>query len=124
MGIVWPPLVHAGKVICNDKYSNKSRSVIALGMLQLREINQMERAMCQYLEGSPVMLKEFDHTLLFFLFVSPPAICCYFLSTPPTTMSVSKRQPHFSSTLKGRVGPETRCHAPNVFGTVDMEKVS
>ncbi|KAI6014232.1 hypothetical protein BKA83DRAFT_4465872 [Pisolithus microcarpus] len=33
----------ASKVICNDTCSNKSWSVVARGMFQLQEINQMER---------------------------------------------------------------------------------
>ncbi|KIO13908.1 hypothetical protein M404DRAFT_449953 [Pisolithus tinctorius Marx 270] len=40
----------ASKVICDDTYSNKSWGIVAQGMFQLREINQMEREMCQYLE--------------------------------------------------------------------------
>jgi hypothetical protein len=48
----------ASEVICDNTYSNKSWSIIAQGMFQLWEINQMEREMCQYLEcrsrpGSP-----------------------------------------------------------------------
>jgi hypothetical protein len=40
----------ASKVICDDTYSNKSWSIVAQGMFSLREINQMEREMCSYLE--------------------------------------------------------------------------
>jgi len=40
----------ASKVICDDTYSNKSWSIVAQGMFNLREINQMEREMCSYLE--------------------------------------------------------------------------
>ncbi|KAJ7764075.1 hypothetical protein B0H14DRAFT_3895433 [Mycena olivaceomarginata] len=39
----------ASKVIC-DTYSNKSWSIVAQGMFTLREINQMEREMCNYLD--------------------------------------------------------------------------
>ncbi|KAG1869335.1 hypothetical protein DFJ58DRAFT_631955, partial [Suillus subalutaceus] len=39
----------ASKVICDDTYSNKSWSIVVQGMFQLREINQMEHKMCQYL---------------------------------------------------------------------------
>jgi hypothetical protein len=46
----------ASEVICDDTYSNKSWSIVGQGMLQLREINQMERMMCQYL---PVPLVEY-----------------------------------------------------------------
>ncbi|KAI5986857.1 hypothetical protein EDD15DRAFT_2199916 [Pisolithus albus] len=54
----------ASKVICDDTYSNKSWSIVAQGMFQLREINQMEREMCQYLEWElnvdPLTLSEFE----------------------------------------------------------------
>ncbi|KAI6007711.1 hypothetical protein F5J12DRAFT_905565 [Pisolithus orientalis] len=54
----------ASKVICDDTYSNKSWGIVAQGMFQLREINQMEREMCQYLEWElnvdPSTLCEFE----------------------------------------------------------------
>ncbi|KAG9119325.1 hypothetical protein FRC07_005696, partial [Ceratobasidium sp. 392] len=40
----------ASKVICDNTYSNKSCCVVGQGMFTLREINQMEREMCGYLE--------------------------------------------------------------------------
>ncbi|KAJ7182002.1 hypothetical protein C8R46DRAFT_1068908 [Mycena filopes] len=40
----------ASKVICDDTYSNKSWSIVAQRMFTLREINQMEREMCSYLD--------------------------------------------------------------------------
>jgi hypothetical protein len=40
----------ASKVICDDTYSNKSWCVVGQGMFSLREINQMEREMCGYLD--------------------------------------------------------------------------
>ena len=40
----------ASKVVCDDTYSNKSWAVVGQGMFALREINQMEREMCAYLE--------------------------------------------------------------------------
>jgi hypothetical protein len=40
----------SSKVMCDDTYSNKSRSVVTQGMFNLREINQIEREMCNYLE--------------------------------------------------------------------------
>ncbi|KZT72316.1 hypothetical protein DAEQUDRAFT_763048 [Daedalea quercina L-15889] len=54
----------ASKVICDDTYSNKSWSIVGQGMFALREINQMEREMCSYLEWQlniePGALKEFE----------------------------------------------------------------
>ena len=54
----------ASKVICDDTYSNKSWSIVGQGMFALREINQMEREMCSYLEWQlnvdPAELKEFE----------------------------------------------------------------
>ena len=38
------------KVICDDTYFNKFWSIISQGMFALREINQIERKMCSYLE--------------------------------------------------------------------------
>lgn len=40
----------ASKVMCDDTYSNKSWSVVAQGMFTVREVNQMEREFCSYLE--------------------------------------------------------------------------
>ncbi|KAJ4482204.1 hypothetical protein J3R30DRAFT_3699623 [Lentinula aciculospora] len=40
----------ASKVMCDDTYSNKSWSVVAQGMFTVREVNQMEREMCGYLD--------------------------------------------------------------------------
>ncbi|KAI9062359.1 cyclin-like protein [Trametes sanguinea] len=54
----------ASKVICDDTYSNKSWSIVGQGMFALREINQMEREMCSYLEWQlnidPDALREFE----------------------------------------------------------------
>lgn len=54
----------ASKVICDDTYSNKSWSIVGQAMFALREINQMEREMCSYLEWQlniePDALKEFE----------------------------------------------------------------
>ncbi|KAH9834019.1 cyclin-like protein [Rhodofomes roseus] len=54
----------ASKVICDDTYSNKSWSIVGQGMFALREVNQMEREMCSYLEWQlniePGALKEFE----------------------------------------------------------------
>jgi hypothetical protein len=36
--------------MCDDTYPNKSSPVVAQGMFNLREINQMEREICNYLE--------------------------------------------------------------------------
>jgi hypothetical protein len=40
----------ASKIICDDTYSNKSWCIVGQGMFALRQINQMERGMCSYLE--------------------------------------------------------------------------
>lgn len=42
----------ASKVMCDDTYSNKSWSVVAQGMFTVREVNQMEREFCGYLDFS------------------------------------------------------------------------
>ena len=84
----------ASKVICDDTYSNKSWSIVAQGMFQLREINQMEREMCQYLEWElnvdPVTLREFEE-MVKKDFVGPGPYPTYILpsssktSPPPST---------------------------------------
>jgi hypothetical protein len=55
----------ASKVICDDTYSNKSWCIVGQGMFALREINQMEREMCAYLEWQlnvePKALKTFEN---------------------------------------------------------------
>jgi len=54
--IIWPyglfisAFMIASKVIFDNIYSNKSWSIIGRGMLQLRDVNRMEREMCQYLD--------------------------------------------------------------------------
>ncbi|KAF8526048.1 hypothetical protein BU17DRAFT_74392 [Hysterangium stoloniferum] len=57
----------ASKVVCDDTYSNKSWTVVGQGMFSLREINQMEREMCGYLEWvlnvDPKELVEFEETV-------------------------------------------------------------
>src|SRR5882762_11152189 len=54
----------ASKVICDDTYSNKSWCIVGQGMFALREINQMEREMCSYLEWQlnvdPSTLRDFE----------------------------------------------------------------
>ncbi|KAF6751050.1 hypothetical protein DFP72DRAFT_909176 [Ephemerocybe angulata] len=40
----------ASKVICDDTYSNKSWSIATQKMFNLREVNQMERELCNYLD--------------------------------------------------------------------------
>jgi len=54
----------ASKIICDDTYSNKSWCIVGQGMFALREINQMEREMCSYLEWQlnvdPTTLRDFQ----------------------------------------------------------------
>jgi hypothetical protein len=40
----------ASKVICDDTYSNKSWCIVGQNLYSLKEVNQMEREMCSYLE--------------------------------------------------------------------------
>ncbi|KAG1897518.1 uncharacterized protein F5891DRAFT_957020, partial [Suillus fuscotomentosus] len=42
----------ASKVICDDTYANKSWSIVAQGMLQLREINQVSCRLNYHLPSS------------------------------------------------------------------------
>lgn len=58
----------ASKVICDDTYSNKSWSIVAQNIFSLREINQMEREMCSYLDWElnvdGVILANFQERLM------------------------------------------------------------
>lgn len=38
------------KVVCDDTYLNQSWAIVGQSMFQQKEINQMEREMCGYLE--------------------------------------------------------------------------
>ncbi|KAI0051640.1 hypothetical protein FA95DRAFT_1460400, partial [Auriscalpium vulgare] len=54
----------ATKIFCDNAYRNKSWCIVGQGMFQLREINQMEREMCSYLEWElnidPATLHSFE----------------------------------------------------------------
>ncbi|KAI0037291.1 hypothetical protein FA95DRAFT_1621732, partial [Auriscalpium vulgare] len=54
----------AAKIICDNPYNNKSWCIVGQGMFALREINQMEREMCSYLEWElnidPTTLHNFE----------------------------------------------------------------
>lgn len=57
----------ASKVLCDDTYSNKSWSIVAQGLFALREVNQMEHEMVNYLDFElqvdPVTLEGFQSAL-------------------------------------------------------------
>jgi len=94
----------ASKVICDDTYSNRSWSIVAQGMFSLREINQMEREMCSYLEWE---LNVDNATLMLFEsklredFRSPEGP----YPTYPLTM-VSKRAARAAATATPTTTPE------------------
>lgn len=48
--MVIPSLMLASKTICDDNYSNESWCNATGRLFELRELNQMEREMCRYLE--------------------------------------------------------------------------
>jgi hypothetical protein len=82
----------ASKVICDDTYSNKSWSIVGQGMFQLREINQMEREMCQYLDWElnikPSTLTEFED-MVRKDFAEPGPYPTYVLQTIPKLAATS-----------------------------------
>ncbi|KAI0079277.1 hypothetical protein K474DRAFT_1673492 [Panus rudis PR-1116 ss-1] len=91
----------ASKVMCDDTYSNKSWSIVGQGMFALREINQMEREMCSYLEWQlnvePEQLKEFEEKVRRD-FKGPGPYPTYTVSTPapspmPSNTPYGTRQP-------------------------------
>ena len=75
------------KVICDDTYSNKSWSIITQGIFQLREINQMKREICQYLERElnvdPITLREFEVICKGFVGLGPYILPSTKKTTPP-----------------------------------------
>ncbi|KDQ09976.1 hypothetical protein BOTBODRAFT_178534 [Botryobasidium botryosum FD-172 SS1] len=90
----------ASKIICDDTYSNKSWCVVGQGMFSLREINQMEREMCAYLEWVLTVPKEglevFEAELKDGLVVSLAAAAG--LATPPMdSMDSMPRAAHHHS---------------------------
>jgi hypothetical protein len=48
----------ASKIVCDDTYSNQSWCIVAQKMFELKEMNQMEREMCGYLEWNLVSIRE------------------------------------------------------------------
>lgn len=48
----------ASKIVCDDTYSNQSWCIVAQKMFELKEMNQMEREMCGYLEWNLVSTRE------------------------------------------------------------------
>lgn len=48
----------ASKVVCDDTYSNQSWCTVGQKMFSLKEMNQMEREMCGYLEWNLVSVDE------------------------------------------------------------------
>jgi hypothetical protein len=48
----------ASKVLCDETYSNESWGIVAQEMFVLKELNQMEREMCGYLEWNLNVLSE------------------------------------------------------------------
>jgi hypothetical protein len=48
----------ASKVLCDETYSNQSWGIVAQDMFVLKELNQMEREMCGYLEWNLNVLGE------------------------------------------------------------------
>jgi hypothetical protein len=57
----------ASKVVCDDTYSNKSWCVVGQNLFALKEMNQMEREMCGYLDwqlnADPTDLESFERDL-------------------------------------------------------------
>ena len=114
-----PPFTMASKIICDDTSSNKSWSIVALEMPDLREIDQMEREMCSHLNCKstvdPSVLADFegpvkrdikgpgpDRDLAYALqMVSTTASS---LSIPPSNPSFPQRHPspHISSSSTDR----------------------
>jgi hypothetical protein len=53
----------ASKVVCDDTYSNRSWCLVCRRMFSLKELNQMEREMCCYLEWNLASWPRLSSTL-------------------------------------------------------------
>jgi len=111
----WP-----ARDICDvDAYSNKSWSIVAQGMFQLREITQMEKEACQYLERElnvdPTTLKEFKE-MVRKDFAGPGSYPTCILPLTKKSTTPSSDTPSFAPTcgLIPSLSNEQRYSPPNV----------
>lgn len=108
----------ASKVLCDDRYSNAAWVAAGQSVFELREINEMEREMCGYLEWQfkfdPVILGEFEHNVRSFFSGPgpyPPVYLSYFVPSLFSSFKASLSDTPPSS----RVRPSTSQRAPVVF---------
>jgi hypothetical protein len=109
----------ASKVICDDTYSNKSWSIVGQGMFALREVNQMEREMCAYLDWElnvePACLAEFERSVRG-MFSGPPPYSDIVLPVPaikPTSTFATGSQA--TITLAADEVPKRKQSAPATY---------
>jgi hypothetical protein len=98
----------ASKVICDDTYSNKSWCIVGQGMFALREVNQMEREMCAYLDWElnvePDHLRDFERALRQ-TFTGPGPY--HVAALPGPTTKTSTYVPQEPATITVQTPPQT-----------------
>ena len=119
----------ASKVICDDTYSNKSWCIVGQGMFALREINQMEREMCSYLEWQlnvePSALKEFE-SMVRKDFKGPGPYPAHYTLPAPSSGPFAHPKPSTSNipTAIPSFGPGAPPSPPSATSSIPSEKSS
>jgi len=112
----------ASKVVCDDTYSNKSWTVVGQGMFSLREINQMEREMCGYLEWllnvDPKELREFESKVR--RDYAPNGPCPAFVHPPQPATPAAAQVPSPIAPLSTDAPPQSQSHVPNAASDVPL----
>jgi hypothetical protein len=119
----------ASKVICDDTYSNKSWCIVGQGMFALREINQMEREMCSYLEWQlnvePSALKEFE-SMVRKDFKGPGPYPAHYTLPAPSSGPFAHPKPSTNNipTAIPSFGPGAPASPPSTASSIPQEKSS
>ena len=117
------------KVICDNTYSNKSWCIVGRGMFALREINQMEREMCSYLEWQLNVelsaLKEFE-SMVRKDFKGPGPYPAHYTLPAPSSGPFAHLKPSTSNipTAIPSFGPGAPPSPPSAASTIPSEKSS
>ncbi|THH03169.1 hypothetical protein EW146_g10495, partial [Bondarzewia mesenterica] len=102
-------------IICDDTYSNKTWSIVGQGMFALREINQMEREMCSYLERQlnvePQVLRDFEAKVRRD-FAGPGPYPLIILPQPSPSPSRTHTRPPHPHLLRSRPSAHACPHPP------------
>ncbi|KAF9485996.1 hypothetical protein BDN70DRAFT_870484 [Pholiota conissans] len=89
----------SSKVMCDDTYSNKSWCIVAQGMFTLREVNQMEREMCNYLDWE--------------LTVDDPILTNFELAVKNDFRETKSTYPNYPTTFVSKRAAKAEASSPN-----------